>query len=587
MPAPATNDEFIGLVVKSGVAEHARLHALLATLRESNTLPPEPSQLANVLVDNNTLTRFQADQLLQGKWKRFAIGKYRVLDRLGSGGMAQVFLCEHTFMRRRVAVKVLPAAKAADPASLERFYREARAVAALDHPNIVRAYDIDQDDGLHFLVMEYVDGTNLQDLIRIVGPLDPTRACHYIYGAAVGLQHAHETGLIHRDIKPGNILVDRAGVVKVLDMGLARFFHDNNDRLTRKYDEFVLGTADYAAPEQALDSHTVDIRADIYSLGATFYFLLTTRPVFDTGSVAQKMLWHQTRDPDSVRSLRPDIPAALAELIETMMAKDRDRRFQTPAELLSALAPWVTSPIAPPSERELPQASRKASSGVSTMSGRTIPGTINPTVTTDSPPPQTPNDGAATRTEFAAPSPTGPDLLSDPPPPSSPTNLPAATSSGIYPGAQLAMQFQPPREPEDESPFADFGQSLHPRHRPPHPRSRRLPRNRPYRPSRPFRPTTHPKTMISATSMTSRTPVLPLRSSPPSLSRPSLSRPNPHRKSSTTRHPSHTSPTRPRPGSTRSGAPSRTRPTRPRPTSRPPRPSGRPLAGLAARADAG
>ena len=142
------------------------------------------------------------------------------------------------------------------PVGLERFYREARAVAALDHPNIVRAYDIDQDDNLHFLVMEYVDGSNLQDLVKKVGPLDPIRACHYIYGAAVGLQHAHEIGLVHRDIKPGNILVDRTGVVKILDMGLARFFHDEDDILTKKYDENVLGTADYLAPEQALDSHT-------------------------------------------------------------------------------------------------------------------------------------------------------------------------------------------------------------------------------------------------------------------------------------------------------------------------------------------
>src|SRR4029450_13349026 len=207
--------------------------------------------------------------------KRFTIGKYKVLEKLGAGGMGQVFLCEHELMRRRVAVKVLPTAKAEDQASLERFYREARAVAAVDHPNIVRAYDIDQDENLHFLVMEYVDGTNLQDLVKKVGPLDPIRACHYIYGAAVGLQHAHEIGLVHRDIKPGNILVDRSGGVKVLDMGLARFFNDEEDILTKKYDENVLGTADYLAPEQAVDSHGVGIRADIYSLGGTFYFMLT------------------------------------------------------------------------------------------------------------------------------------------------------------------------------------------------------------------------------------------------------------------------------------------------------------------------
>src|SRR5438552_2078930 len=149
------------------------------------------------------------------------------MERLGSGGMGSVFLCEHKLMRRRVAVKVLPTAKAEDPSSLERFYREARAVAALDHPNIVRAYDIDQDDNLHFLVMEYVDGASLQEIGKKAGPIDVLRACQYMYQSAKGLQHAHEkAGLVHRDIKPGNILVDRTGVVKILDMGLARFFHD-------------------------------------------------------------------------------------------------------------------------------------------------------------------------------------------------------------------------------------------------------------------------------------------------------------------------------------------------------------------------
>ena len=316
MPAPATADEFLDLVQKSGVVDEARIQTHLARIAEKSEVPTDPSKLAGVLVRDGLLTYFQADQLLQGKWKRFFIGKYKVLERIGVGGMGHVFLCEHKLMRRRVAVKVLPAAKAADPSSLERFYREARAVAALDHPNIVHAYDVDQDDNLHFLVMEYVDGTNLQDLVKKFGPLDLTRACHYVYGAAVGLQHAFEMGLVHRDIKPGNILVDRSGVVKVLDMGLARFFNDDEDTLTKKYDENILGTADYLAPEQAIDSHTVDIRADIYGLGGTFFYLLTGQPPFPEGTVAQKLLWHQTREPVALRTLRPDVPAELAAVVD-------------------------------------------------------------------------------------------------------------------------------------------------------------------------------------------------------------------------------------------------------------------------------
>jgi serine/threonine protein kinase len=360
MPPPAKIEEFLELIQKSGVVEATRVKSYVQKLNESNTPATKPEALAESMVRDGVLTFFQAEQLLQGKWKRFFIGKYKVLERIGTGGMGQVFLCEHKLMKRRVALKVLPAAKAQDPASLERFYREAKAVAALDHPNIVRAYDIDQDENIHFLVMEFVDGPNLQELVKKIGPLDPTRACHYIFGAAVGLQHAHEMGLIHRDIKPGNVLVDRTGVIKVLDMGLARFFHDEDDQLTKKYDENVLGTADYLAPEQALDSHTVDIRADIYSLGGTFYYLLTGSPPFPEGTIAQKLLWHQTRETRPVRSIRPDVPEALARIIETMMQKEPDRRYQSPCDVIAALAPWVQTPIPPPTEQEIPTISAAA-----------------------------------------------------------------------------------------------------------------------------------------------------------------------------------------------------------------------------------
>jgi serine/threonine protein kinase len=230
-----------------------------------------------------------------------------------------------------------------------------------DHPNIVRAYDIDQDDKLHFLVMEYVDGSSLQDIIKKVGPMSVTRAAHYMRQSAMGLQHAHESaGLVHRDIKPGNILVDRGGVVKILDMGLARFFHDEEDILTKKYDENVLGTADYLAPEQALDSHGVDIRADIYSLGATFYFCLTGRTPFTEGTVAQKLIWHQTRQPKPIKQTRPEVPDGLAALIERMMSKDPAQRPQTPQEVADALAPFTQEAIGPPPEEEMPRLSPAA-----------------------------------------------------------------------------------------------------------------------------------------------------------------------------------------------------------------------------------
>lgn len=360
MAAPASTEEFLDLVRKSGVTDERRFTDYVSKNKASNALAPDASRMAGLLVRDGLLTQFQAEQILQGKWRRFTIGKYKVLERLGAGGMGSVYLCEHKLMRRRVAVKVLPTAKAADPSSLERFYREARAVAALDHPNIVHAYDIDQDEQLHFLVMEYVDGASFQDVIKKAGPMDITRACHYIRQAAIGLEHAHLAGLVHRDIKPGNILVDRTGVVKILDMGLARFFNDEDDILTKKFDENVLGTADYLAPEQAIDSHSVDIRADIYSLGATFYFMLTGRTPFGEGTVAQKLLWHQTRQPKPVSEYRKDTPPELVKIISKMMDKEPANRYQNPLDIVEALTPFTEDPIGPPPDEEMPTLSPAA-----------------------------------------------------------------------------------------------------------------------------------------------------------------------------------------------------------------------------------
>src|SRR5579871_5033049 len=362
MPSPTTIDDFVELVRKSGVVDEKKLTAYLDKARAAQTLPGVPAVLAGLLVRDGLLTQFQAEHVLQGKWRGFSLGKYKVLERLGAGGMGTVYLCEHKLMRRRVAVKVLPAARAQDASSLERFYREARAVAALDHPNIVRAYDIDQDNNLHFLVMEHVDGSSLQEIVKKAGPMDVLRACHYIRQSALGLQHAHDcAGIVHRDIKPGNILVDRNGVVKLLDMGLARFFFDEEDVLTKKYDENVLGTADYLAPEQAVDSHNVDIRADIYSLGATFYFLLSgAAPYSEEKTVAGKLLSKEKRPPKPIRDKRPEVPEELVAIVNKLMAKNPDDRYQTPKEVVAALAPWTKEPIPPPPEEEMPQLSLAA-----------------------------------------------------------------------------------------------------------------------------------------------------------------------------------------------------------------------------------
>ena len=301
------------------------------------------------------ITPFQSNLLLQGRFRGFFIrNKYKLLDLLGVGGMGRVFLCEHVLLRRLVAVKVLSSETMRDQAMVERFYREARAVAALDHPNIVRVHDVEQDDKMPLMVMEFVDGASLQSIVKRSGVLSPERAAHYIAQAALGLQHAHEQGLVHRDIKPGNLLLDRSGTIKILDLGLARFFRSKEDSVTDKYDEkIVFGTADYLAPEQAIDSSDVDIRADIYSLGATMYFILTGEPPFGEGSIAQKLLAHQTKPVPSIRKRRPDIPIEIEAIIDRMMAKSPDDRYAIPAEVAEALAPWAALANPAPTSMEL------------------------------------------------------------------------------------------------------------------------------------------------------------------------------------------------------------------------------------------
>jgi eukaryotic-like serine/threonine-protein kinase len=338
MSAPRTNEQFLGIVKSSGVVDESRLTARVEALLASGKSLNSPTELAAVLVREGLLTRWQADQFLQGKSRGFQIGEYNILDRLGSGGMSLVYLCKHRSMPLRVAIKVLPKSMADDETMLKRFYREARATAALDHPHVIHAYEIDQTDQFHFMVMEYIEGKSLEEVVHKEGPLSVARAVKYSRQAATGLQYIHEKGLVHRDIKPGNLLLDTArDSIKILDMGLARFFNDNDELLTRG----VLGTVDYFAPEQTMDSHTVDIRADIYGLGGTMAFLLTGSPPFEGANVIQKIERHRRHDPKPIRAVRSDVPEGLVAVILKMMAKDPARRYQIPAEAGQALAPWA------------------------------------------------------------------------------------------------------------------------------------------------------------------------------------------------------------------------------------------------------
>ena len=362
MSVPSSVEELLQLIRKSGMVDDAKLTNYLVRRQVGRgELPTDVRDAADALVHDGVITYFQAEQFLLGKWRGFTIGKYKLLERVGVGGMGQVFLAEHMYMKRHVAVKVLPPAKAEQPAALGRFYREARAAGSLEHRNIVRTLDIDQDGNLHYIVMEYVNGSNLLDVVRKFGPMDVGRAAHYARQIALGLDYAFRAGIIHRDVKPGNVLLDRDGAAKILDMGLARFYNDTADLLTVKYDDkIVLGTADYVAPEQVAHSHGADVRADVYGLGASLYFLLAGHPPFPSGTVSQKLLWHRTKDPTPIRQIRPEVPEGLAAVVTKMMAKNPADRYQTPAEAAAALAPWVPAVVPPPADEEMPQLSPAA-----------------------------------------------------------------------------------------------------------------------------------------------------------------------------------------------------------------------------------
>jgi serine/threonine-protein kinase len=228
-----------------------------------------------------------------------------------------------------------------DTSYLARFHREARAAAALDHRNIVRAFDVDNDGNIHYLVMEYVEGRDLQQIVTKDGPLAYTAAAEYIRQAAEGLASAHRAGLIHRDIKPANLLVTPKNVVKLLDLGLARFADEDKSSLTVAYDENVLGTADYLAPEQALDSHAVDARADIYALGCSMFFLLTGHPPFVGGTLPQRLMMHQKQPPPDIRAERPDAPQELLDICLRMMSKRPEDRYQSADEVAAELTSWL------------------------------------------------------------------------------------------------------------------------------------------------------------------------------------------------------------------------------------------------------
>ncbi|MCI0682014.1 MAG: protein kinase [Gemmataceae bacterium] len=324
-------------------------------------LPVDVRALARALVQRGWLTPFHVNEVFLGRGAKLLLGSYVLLEMLGEGGMGAVYKARNWKLGQTVALKLVRKERLANPAAVKRFYREIRAAAKLEHPNIVRAFDAGEANGTHFFVMEFVSGQDLNKLVKTHGPLDVRTACEYVRQTALGLQHSHEQRMVHRDIKPHNLLLQVADcksqidgrhatgksaisnlqseIIKILDMGLARIDTDADGEhsSTMTQEGTVVGTPDYIAPEQGLDSHSVDIRADLYSLGCTLYFLLTGRPPFPGGTFMEKLLKHQQQTPAPLRQLRGDVPAEVEALVARLMAKRPDERYATPADLVHDL----------------------------------------------------------------------------------------------------------------------------------------------------------------------------------------------------------------------------------------------------------
>jgi serine/threonine protein kinase len=334
-------DKLVDSISHSGLMSADEIDAFI------NGLPPEKrpgdaKQLVQEMVRRKKLTKFQAQAVYLGKSRGLVMGNYVVLDKLGEGGMGQVYKARHRRMDRIVALKVLPAAAMKEADAVQRFQQEVKAAARLTHPNIVRAYDADEAGGMHFLVMEYVEGIDLGSL-----DLEKTRipvrvAVDYVVQAARGLEYAHSKNIIHRDVKPSNLLLESDGTIKVLDMGLARFNEQANpddetaaEGLTQSGQ--VMGTLDYMSPEQAQRTKAADERSDIYSLGCTLFYLLTGRPIYEGDTLVAKIVAHRDQPIPSLRAIRNDVPKPLDTAFQKMVAKNPQLRHQTMTRVIAAL----------------------------------------------------------------------------------------------------------------------------------------------------------------------------------------------------------------------------------------------------------
>ena len=352
--------EFIEVLSKSNLLNAEQL----ADARSQSASDETLKGIAARLVDRRLLTRWQARQLLAGK-SQFFLGKYKLLDLLGEGGMGMVFKAVQPSTGRIVALKVMSRAALKDRDAISRFQREIRSAAALQHPNIAGAYDADCVKNTYFLATEYIEGRDLKSWIRNSDRLPIAWSCECIRQAALGLQYAHEVGMVHRDIKPANLLVHQPPgsdqpLIKIVDLGLARAVNESAQEGELTKTGQLLGSPDYIAPEQARNTKAADIRADIFSLGCTLFEMLTRQLPFPGEGVMEKLMARVTQDAPPVCSLRPEVPAALEAIVAKMLERDPQRRFQSPGEVAVSLAPFASMGQAKPAVPEAPRIEEQA-----------------------------------------------------------------------------------------------------------------------------------------------------------------------------------------------------------------------------------
>jgi serine/threonine protein kinase len=334
-------DDFAKIVGRSGLIATETVARVRDEMPESDRCATDASvRLARRLIDRGDLTSYQARKLLAGVTKGFFLGAFTILRRLGEGGMGKVYLAVDRRDGRKVAIKVLPPKKALESEqALLRFRREMDLSRRVQHPNIARTLEVGDADGVHYMVMEYIPGDSLYHMVKgSHGPLRVPDAARYFHKVLDGLAAAHAAGLVHRDIKPSNLMITPEGDARILDLGLARAMGDESP-LTRP--NVVMGTLDYASPEQLSDAARADARSDLYSIGCTLYFTLTGRAPFEGGDVVNKIYKQKMEDPEPVERVSKGVPQAFGAIVRKLMAKDPAERYQSAAELRDDLDRWI------------------------------------------------------------------------------------------------------------------------------------------------------------------------------------------------------------------------------------------------------